>query len=974
MEGKKKIGKIIATIILILIIASIAVFALSDLLTDLLWFKEVGYTSVFLTEFFTKLKIGIPAFLIFGIASLFILTFFKRCFLKNNKFVIEDQNKKGVRRAILAISIALGLFNAILLVSNLWFEFLTFINAGEFNITDPLFGNDIGFYMFRYDFLEGVANCAIAVIVGFVAATVILYGMLVGLSKPVEEPQYDIPKTAEQAEQEFYTNVAEEGLFGGIRKMLGLPSKKEQERKKSNFRKKIEAILNVASGEMLALGIIFFLLVGFRVYLEQFSVLYDTEGLFYGAGFTEVNITLIACRILMVLSVVAAIMLVIAAKKKKIWMAILIPAIMVGVAFLGSGVKGIVQNVIVDPDELTKERPYMAHNIEYTRLAYDLADVKVKEFVPENDLSKLDVLDNMETFSNIRINDFDPAQKFYESTQSIRSYYTFNDVDVDRYWVNDEYTQVFLSARELDASKTDDSWLIQHLKYTHGYGLTLSRVDKITSSGQPQMLIESIPPVSEIKEIQITRPEIYFGELPAGYVVVNTDEPEFDYPSGESNVICEYEGTGGIPLNFFNRVLFAIREQSLKFLISTNINSDSRILINRGIQERIEKIAPFLVYDDDPYVVTVDGKIYWIADGYTASNKYPYSEPYSKSDSEHTNYIRNSVKIVVDAYNGDVNFYICDEEDPIIATCARIYPELFKPLSQMPESLKSHLQYPNALFNIQAKVYERYHMTDVDVFYQNEDRWDISTETYGQAEKQMTANYFIMKLPGEDSAEFVSTISYSPTGKKNLSGIFMARQDGSHYGELVLYRMPKDRQIYGAAQIEAQVSQDAEISKDFSLWNNAGSTCFRGNMFIIPVEDSIVYVEPIYLFAANGALPEVKRVVAFYNDKLAYAPTLAECLDQIFGKGSGDPLLERYPVIAGHEAADKLREEIESGGSGEDNPGTQPDDPGSDIPSGETDLKKALDELLTKWKELGQDLTTIVDMLNKQNEQQGEQM
>ena len=937
-----KAVRTVAVIVIVIAVLTLLFFLLSGFITDLIWFGEVGYTSVFLTEIFTKLKIGVPGFVIFAVLGYLVLATLKRSFLKKNEFELKNEDKGKIRKSMMAISAALGLFIAIFLVNNLWFDFLRFVNATDFGIEDPLFGNDVGFYMFKYDFLSGLADSAIAIVVAYLAATVLLYSILVGFAKPTEErgtadESYEDPESGRLAFR-FDVNA------GG------------------NLKQKLKAILGVALNEVLTLGVLFFLFVSFRLYLEQFDVLYDSTGLFYGAGYVEVNVKLVVYRILMVLAIVAALMLIIAAKKKSVKWAVVVPAAMVIVSLVGTGVHSLVQNFVVEPDELSKERKYIERNIKYTRLAYDLDDVSIEDFVPESDLTKLDVLDNMETLSNIRINDFDPAKLFYNQTQSIRTYYSFNDVDVDRYYVNDEYTQVFLSAREINAEDTDDSWLIQHLKYTHGYGLTLSRVDRITSSGQPDMLIKSIPPVSQVPEIQITRPEIYYGEKTDDYVIVKTDEQEFDYPSGEQNVYCNYEGTGGIELNFIKRLLFSIREQSLKLLISNNVNKDSRIMIYRNIAQRIAKIAPFFIYDDDPYVVTVDGKIYWIADGYTSSTMYPYSEPYQRGD--YTNYIRNSVKIVVDAYNGDVNFYICDEEDPIVQTLAKIYPKLFKDMSELPESLKAHLQYPNALFNIQAKVYERYHMTDVDVFYQNEDRWDISRELYGQTEAQMTANYFIMKLPGCDSAEFVSSISYSPVNKNNLTGILVARQDGEHYGELVVYRMPKDRQIYGTLQIESKINQDADISKEFALWNNSGSTYSRGNMFVIPIEDSILYVEPVYLYASTGSLPEVKRVIVFYNEQIAYESTLAECLDTLFGKGSGDPLLTPYPIVAGHEAAEAIRR----GGE------TQPDDQGEGTePVGPDEgEKQSLVDLFNKlyenYNELGKQLQQILDALKNLEE------
>ena len=511
-------------------------------------------------------------------------------------------------------------------------------------------------------------------------------------------------------------------------------------------------------------------------------------------------------------------------------------------------------------------------------------DVDVKAFAADNTLTYKDINENTETINNIRINDFDPAQQFYNQTQSIRQYYTFNDVDVDRYMINGKYTQTFLTAREIDESKRgNDSWLNSHLKYTHGYGVALSRVDKVTASGQPDVLIGNIPPVSSVDEIKIDRPEIYFGELSNDYIIVGTSEKEFDYPDGDSNKYTAYEGDAGIKMNFLNRIMFSIREGSLKMFTSSNIDSNSKIIINRNVMQRVRTIMPYLDYEDDPYMVTVDGKLYWMVDAYTTSSYYPYSEPYGERS---TNYIRNSVKVVVDAYNGDVDFYIVDDKDPIAATFAKIYPTLFKSFDQMPEGLKAHIRYPNNLFQIQASVYGKYHMEDVNVFYQKEDVWDIASEIYGMEKQQMKPNYYIAKLPGEEKAEFFNSIPFTPKSKQNMTALMVARNDGDNYGQLVLYQFPKSRTIYGPEQIEAQIDQNTEISKEFSLWNSSGTKYRRGNMFIIPINTSILYVEPVYLEAQNSSIPEVKRIIMAYDDEIAYEETLAECLVSLFGNGA----------------------------------------------------------------------------------------
>ena len=923
---KKKKGTTLRVIILIIMLLIVAVLALNDLITDIIWYREMGYLSVFLTELRVKLELGIPMFIAVMLISMIMLKALKSSFLKKSGMEIPDkESKKRVRNIGAALAGAFSLFLTLSTISQLWFQILQFLNSVDFGIEDPLFSKDISFYIFKLAFLDGLASNAIAIIISIAIMISLYYILLAGFAKKPETPQAEVYEDMASARSAAEDDDVD-GLNERLKKMFGahvdIPGSGARKAQRDEIKTKGRALLDVAAKEIMILGVLFFLGIAAVFYLRRFALLYDASGVSYGAGFADITVTLNVYRAMIFLSIAAAVCLVIAVKKRSLKIGLLFPALMIIVSIVSQGAAAAVQNLVVSPDELNKESPYIANTIKYTRLAYNLQDIRVEDFTAEGEIDKVDVLNNMETFSNIRINDFEPAEQFYNQTQSIRSYYKFNDVDVDRYYVNDEYTQVFLSAREIDQAKVEDSWLIKHLKYTHGYGITLSRVDKVTSSGQPDMLISGIPPISEVPEIRVSRPEIYYGESTDGYVITNTGESEFDYPSGETNVYCNYEGSGGIRLTPLNRVLFALKERNLKMLISTNISGDSRIHIYRNIVTRINKIAPFLALNDDPYVVVDDGKIYWIVDAYTYSSKYPYSDPY---DSSGVNYIRNSVKIVVDAYNGDVNFYVSDESDPIVQSLKKIYPTLLKDIDQMPGNLRSHLQYPNMLFNIQAYVYTRYHMTNVEVFYQSEDLWSIASEQYGQSTKQMEPNYFIMKLPGEDSAEFVSTIPYTPSGKANLTGILMARQDGDDYGQIVLYRMPKYRTIYGPSQIEAQINQDAEISKEFSLWNNSGSSYLRGNMFVIPVEDELLYVEPIYLEASTGSLPEVKRVIVYYGDQLAYEPTLAECLNKLFGDGAGDPLNTSYPIITGHQMA----EELEKGANvPQPEPGPQEDESG----------------------------------------------
>lgn len=897
----KKKKNILLAIIGVLFALAVVILAGVNYIVDFLWFREMGYTEVFFTKLMSQLKLGIPAFVIcLGLIWIY-LQGLKRSYYKKvdvvDKSKVSEKTLNGIALVLAAI---FSLLTTLTVISRLWFQILQFTNGTDFNITDPIFNQDIGFYIFKLEFLQELNSLAMNIVTTFVAVTVIFYLILMALRRP--EVFEEIPKTEEEKQSGFGKFADQFGKF-----TQGTPFEEtfDQMNQKRQTKKQFDSdnmkqLLSIASNQITVLGVLFFLMVGVNFFIRQYDILYSGTGIAYGAGFTDITVTLNLYRALMVLSVTAAVGFALAIKKKKIRYGVVIPVVMVVLSIGGSAVAGAVQSLIVAPDEINKESKYLENNIKYTQMAYGLQDIQIRDFPAVNTLTKDDILNNMGTLSNIRINDFEPAERFYNQTQSIRSYYTFNDVDVDRYMVNGEYTQTFLSAREIDEAKMiNDQWLNKHLKYTHGYGVTLSRVDKVTASGQPDMLIESIPPVSEVEEITIDRPEIYFGELTHNYVIVNTDEQEFDYPSGENNVYTEYEGDAGINLNLLNRVLFAIREGNLELLVSTNIDSDSRIIINRNIVDRVSKIAPFLSYDADPYIVTVDGKLYWIMDAYTHSSYYPYSEPYSAQS--YDNYIRNSVKVVVDAYNGDVNFYVTDEEDPIIQTLVKIYPSLFQTFAEMPEGLKEHTRYPNALFNIQANVYKKYHMNDVKVFYQSEDLWAIANEVYGTEKVTITPSYFVMKLPGEEEVEFINSVPYTPNGKDNMTGLLVARNDGEHYGELILYRLPKDRIIYGPSQIEAQINQDTTISSEFTLWSNSGSSYSRGNMFVIPIENSLMYVEPVYLEAANGSLPEVKRVIVVYGDKIAYESNLAAALDSLFGKGAGDPLKTDRPATEGGE-------------------------------------------------------------------------
>lgn len=908
-EKKKRTG--LRVIIAIVIILGLFL-SLIGFITDFMWFRELGYVSVFFTKLFTQIKIGVPTFVVVTFLAYIYLKFLKRgYFIK----VSSDEPVNHGRLNLISwgLAAAYGAITTFFTVTKLWFDFLQFINSTSFGKKDPLYDMDISFYAFKLDFIEEVNQIVLVLLIAFAVLTVIYYSILLTVRTPkiFEEKAQTVDEEEEQSQAQGgagngFDNL--NGMFGKFTEAFtgkaGGGFKRPSRPRKSFDNQNLKMLVSIAEKQLIIVGVLFFLMVGVNFFLKQYDLLFGSTGAVHGAGFTDVNITLWMYRIIMVLAVFAAVGFAVGISRRHIKPAVVAPIIMIIIGVAGTGAALVVQNLVVTPDEINKESRYLERNIEYTQTAYGLNDVNKKEFAASNDLTGEDISNNDETISNIRINDYEPAKTFYNQTQSIKQYYSFNDVNVDRYNINGEYTQTFLSAREIDENSINDTWLNKHLKYTHGYGITLSRVDKITASGQPDMLIGGIPPVSDVDEIKITRPEIYYGELTNNYVLTNTSEEEFDYPDGNENKYTTYEGDAGIKLNPLNRFMFAVKERSLKLLVSGNVKSSSKILINRNIKERVKQIMPYLEYDKSPYMVTVDGKLYWIIDAYTYTNRYPYSEPFS--DTSDTNYIRNSVKVVIDAYNGTTDYYIVDDTDPIAQNFKKIYPDLFKDIKDMPEGIKAHIRYPSTLLNIQAQVYQRYHMNDVKVFYQNEDLWQISSEIYGTEEQTMSPNYYIMKLPGEDSAEFVNSIPFTPKDKKNLMGLFVARNDGGNYGELILYQMPKSQTVYGPMQIEAQIDQNTEISKEFSLWNSSGSKYSRGNMFVVPIEDSLLYIEPVYLEATNSSIPEVKRVIVVYGDNIAYEATLAEALNSMFGEGSA------------YEREDSGNTDTTSGGNGDE--------------------------------------------------------
>ena len=550
-----------------------------------------------------------------------------------------------------------------------------------------------------------------------------------------------------------------------------------------------------------------------------------------------------------------------------------------------------IQQFIVNPNELAKEKPYIAHNIKYTQAAYHLDDVQRQNFAAEAQLTSQSLADNQATVDNIRLWDYRPLLSTYQQLQEIRLYYKFKDVDVDRYQLNGNYQQVMLSARELDFDRVPQkaqTWVNQRLKYTHGYGLVMSPVNRVTPSGLPELYFKDIPPVSSV-DLKLDRPAIYYGEETDDYIFTGTTTPEFDYPLGDANAFTNYDGKGGVKLSsIWRRLAYAYDLGSLKILISNYFTNQSHIHYYRQILTRVKQIAPFLNFDHDPYLAVINGRLQWIIDTYTTSDRYPYSEPVVQTDIlprySQVNYIRNSVKAIVDAYDGTVQFYVVDEADPVLATYRQIFPNLFIPRKDTPPDVKAHFRYPLDLFKLQAQMYRAYHMSNPEVFYNREDLWDLPQQTYEDSELLMEPYYLMVKLPGESQTGFILILPFTPAKRDNAIAWMAARSNGEDYGKLLLYNFPKQKLVYGPRQIEARIDQTPEISQQFTLWSQAGSKVIRGDLLIIPIEQSLLYIEPVYLRAEQGELPELKRVIVAYDKQVVMEQNLELALKTIFGK------------------------------------------------------------------------------------------
>src|SRR6056297_345161 len=801
---------------------------------------------MFFSNFGLRVLIGV----IFAVFVYVNLSFTKKIFKKyfdkervesdNVESLFKDENKnflnwlskKKLNWIYLVISIILGfLFSSV--SAELWKIVLKFFNQTPFGTTDPIFGRDISFYVFSLPFYSFIKEMVIVLIVLTIIVVGIIYFIASGISS-----------------------------FSEVKVKLS----------------------NRAKSHITVLLSAFLLLKAWDYRLAMYELLYSSRGVAFGASYTDINANLVGLRILFFIAIAVAIGLLISLFKKNYKLLAWGLGLWIVTSLIFGGLyPSFVQRFQVEPNEIARERPYINHNIQMTLDAYDLNDIQTTDFDVEDGLTYEDLQENDEIVKNIRLWDHRPLLTTYNQIQTLRQYYDFQNIDVDRYNIGGDYRQVMLGAREMNQdllSGQAQTWINKKLKYTHGYGVTMSPVNMVTSEGLPEFFMSDIPTQVNV-DIPLENAAIYYGEKTDEYVIANTDSTEFHYPQGDDNVYINYDGTGGVLAgSFIKKAVFALRFNELKFLLNDDINPDSRVMYHRNIKERVRRVAPFLQYDGDPYLVVSDGRLFWIQDAYTTTDRYPYSQPVRGVG----NYIRNSIKVVIDAYNGDMSFYVIDDEDPIAKTYQKIFPELFVDGEEMPEDIRDHIRYPKDLFSIQTQVYATYHMQDPVVFYNKEDLWNIPTENYAGSSIQMEPYYITSKLPGNDKLEFILMLPFTPANRNNMISWIAGRSDGENYGELLEYQFPKDTLVFGPSQIESRIDQDSEISQRLSLWSQRGSQVIRGNLIVYPIERSILYVEPIYLQAESGEIPELKRVVVSYGGQIVMSETLDGALAKIFGK------------------------------------------------------------------------------------------
>ncbi|MDQ0337358.1 uncharacterized membrane protein (UPF0182 family) [Caldalkalibacillus uzonensis] len=820
------------------VVLLIILFIVSDLgialVSEYIWMDSLGFSDVFVTIFSARILLFAVGFLLFSCTLFLTLLGIRRAYVRNfqpDELPFVFRHSKLFFLSSWGLSFLYGLIGSSIVQGLGWERFLTYQHQVPFQVSDPVFGHDVAFYVYTLPFW----NFVVSSLLGLIVVILIIQGSAYGISK--------LYWTDWGARVQLMLSVLLFGVVLGAKHFLG----------------RYDTLLSDTIN-------------GF----QQKSVV-------YGVSYTDAVINIPLAYVLAALPIISA-LAVIAGLSRRNWRLLVAgPALYVIVLLFGQLAAWGVQQFMVTPNEFHREEPYLEHNLIFTRQAYGLDNINQQVHPGTGTISGDLVERNSLTLDNVRINDARPLLDVYNQIQSFRTYYQFNDVDVDRYMIDGEYQQVFIGARELNTDQLPSqaqTWVNRTLRYTHGYGIAASHVNEVTPQGQPEFLVKNLPPEGSP---EITRPQIYFGEQVYPHVIINTKVDEFNYPEGESNVTYRYTADTGIPMTRLNRFIYAWEEGSPRIFISGLINQESQLLRKRNIMERLNAIAPFLTYDQDPYIVVRDdGTLIWIVDAYTTTRQYPYAEPVGAG----FNYIRNPIKAVVDAYTGEVHFYVVDPDDPLWQTYANIFPDLFT--EEIPEDIQAHFRYPVNMFTYQAEIFRTYHMSDLEVFYNREDMWAFPTEKYYDQDIIMEPYYITMQLPDEEREEFILMQPFTPNNRQNMIAWLAARNDGENYGELLLYRFPKQRTVYGPQQIENRINQDPYISQQLNLWSQGGSRTIRGNLLVIPIEDTLLYVEPVYIESdSRSSLPEVGKIIVAYQDYIVMEDTFAEAIERLVEMEAG---------------------------------------------------------------------------------------
>ena len=837
--------------------------------TDLWWFRSLGQETVFWTRI-------LPQWGLFAAALVASSAFtFLNWRLAVSRGFADLPGPHPAGRWILGASLVLGVLNG-LGTRGAWGLVLRFLHAQPFGTADPVFHRDLGFYVFSLPFWRFAQGWFSGLLLTTLAGCLLVYF-----------------------------------LGRSVQLLEGRPW-----------------VSPAVRGHLAVLGASLLLLWGAGWWLDRYDLLLSPGGIVFGAGYVDLHVKLPALYLNVGAAAAAAVLLAVNLFRP-LWRPSLVAlAVLLGAGWIaGVVVPGIVQQYVVKPNEYEMEKPYLRFHMDATLKAYGLDRIRALSVTPSGETTPEDLRADLDTVRNIRLWDYGPLLRTYKQLQEIRSYYDFSDVDIDRYNFDESgvHRQVMLSVRELDSSQLQNpTWVNRHLEFTHGFGVVMNPVNEVAPGGMPVLFVKDLPPKASVS-LDIRRPQVYFGEKTNTYALVRTEVKEFDYPMGDANARSTYEGTGGVPLgSLWRRLLFALRFRDTEILFTGSLRPDSRVLFRRSLGEVLQEMAPFLAYDDDPYPVVLGGRILWVQDAYTATDRIPYSKPLAIADPSleglnGVNYLRNSVKITLDAYDGTVRFYLMDPADPLAATWARVFPGLFRPVSEMPEGLRAHLRYPEGLFEVQSELYRVYHMTDTNTYYNKEDVWEVSP---AGREKRLSPNYVTMKLLGKEKPEFALIVPFMPVGRSNLIGWMAGRCDPEHYGELVVYQFPKQKLIFGPPQIEALIDQNPEISAQMSLWSQRGSDVIRGDLLVVPIGKSLLYVQPLYLKAERGELPELKRVILSTGGRVVWGETFREALTLLVGEdvlGGGKAAVRRLPAAPAVREAEPRPE----GEGGIPSPGTK---------------------------------------------------